>query len=1169
MYLYHLTLQLPSTIPHAIAGNFSDTSSTTSSEVCIVRGPSIIELFSIDAGTGKMASMAQINTFSSIRSICSVRPVGDERDLLVVGSDSGVFVVLEHDGSGRFKRLVEEPFGRSGARRTIPGQYVAADPKGRAVMVAAVDNQKLVYILHREDDEAGIGEKKKGRNKKKSLTVSSPIEVHSLDTVLFDLVALDQGFDNPVFAALQVDYGELDDHTALYRTEEAQKVVSFYEVDLGISFVRVKAEVVVDRTAGHLVPLPCIPDGPGGLLVCSKEAIQWIDDEQNTQRVGMPSCSGMITAHAVVRTKKIFFVLLLDEHGDIFKLSIDQVGGKVSALRLRYFDSVEPCSSMVVLKQGFLFAATEFAAQHTVYQIQELGDHVDEPEARNEQVLQYSRRPLRNISAIDTIPHYGPCTDATVLNLGSEETPQIYAAQGRGTSASLSILRHGLQVSEVAVSPLPEAPSGIWTLRESHTAAHDTYIVISYANSTTVLMVDESIEEVTETAFLLDRQTFGIYQLADDSFIQVHERGIRSVRPDGRTADFKIPSGARVEYCTANARQIVLSTDARMLIYYELDMTSTLKEVRCSPPLPESVCSLHIGFLPEGRQRSHFLAIGCADDAVRVLSLNPEDCLEPLSVQALTARPASVLLATIDKAVYLFVGLANGIVIRMSIDSTGAMKDARSRLVGGTQIRLAVIEGGKQGASVLAMCTRSWLTFSRQGRLHTTPLFYEPFQHATSFKSPSFPAAIVGTSGASLRIVTVDNVDVIFNRHAVPLPQMARKVAFDDEQSRFLLTAFNDERNHLQLFNPYDGSLQQLVSVEDGTVLSATFCKFHSHPGELFFAVGVARAFQMLTQCAESNEVRLFRRKGEAYEFVHSTQLAQEEIPYSMIGFDGRLLVGVGRVLRLYDVGRKRLLRKCETRLSTHAVSIQSQGRRLFIADAFESIHCLLYLPDENRFFLFADDTIPRMPTTFVLLDHDTVAVGDKFGSFAVLRVPAALSEDLDSDPTASRANEKEVLHGAPNKLERLCEFHVGDTITGLGQCTLAEGARPLILYTTVSGAIGCFLPITHQSTALFLQNLELALRNPGNPITSVSSRQTPIDTLASRTASLFPTARDHLHFRSAHAPSKAVIDGDLCELFSTAAVDEEWRRDIADGLEVGEAEIVKRTQDMRTAAGF
>ena len=33
--------------------------------------------------------------------------------------------------------------------------------------------------------------------------------------------------------------------------------------------------------------------------------------------------------------------------------------------------------------------------------------------------------------------------------------------------------------------------------------------------------------------------------------------------------------------------------------------------------------------------------------------------------------------------------------------------------------------------------------------------------------------------------------------------------------------------------------------------------------------------------------------------------------------FQGRLLVGVGKLLRIYDIGKKKMLRKCENKVSS------------------------------------------------------------------------------------------------------------------------------------------------------------------------------------------------------------------------------------------------------------
>ena len=56
----------------------------------------------------------------------------------------------------------------------------------------AVEKQKLVYILNR--DAAA------------RLTISSPLEAHKSHTLVYDVVGVDVGFENPMFACLELDY---------------------------------------------------------------------------------------------------------------------------------------------------------------------------------------------------------------------------------------------------------------------------------------------------------------------------------------------------------------------------------------------------------------------------------------------------------------------------------------------------------------------------------------------------------------------------------------------------------------------------------------------------------------------------------------------------------------------------------------------------------------------------------------------------------------------------------------------------------------------------------------------------------------------------------------------------------------------------------------------------
>lgn len=62
--------------------------------------------------------------------------------------------------------------------------------------LAAVEKQKLVYVLNRDSSAR--------------LTISSPLEAHKHHTIVFACAGLDVNYDNPIFACLEVDYGDYE-----------------------------------------------------------------------------------------------------------------------------------------------------------------------------------------------------------------------------------------------------------------------------------------------------------------------------------------------------------------------------------------------------------------------------------------------------------------------------------------------------------------------------------------------------------------------------------------------------------------------------------------------------------------------------------------------------------------------------------------------------------------------------------------------------------------------------------------------------------------------------------------------------------------------------------------------------------------------------------------------
>jgi hypothetical protein len=449
---------------------------------------------------------------------------------------------------------------------------------------------------------------------------------------------------------------------------------------------------------------------------------------------------------------------------------------------------------------------------------------------------------------------------------------------------------------------------------------------------------------------------------------------------------------------------------------------------------------------------------------------------------------------------------------------------------------------------------------------------------------------------------------------------------------------------------------------------------------------------------------------GSRLELLHKTQL--EGIPGALAPFKGRLLAGVGPVLRLFDLGRKKLLRKCEYRqLPHHVVQLHSMGSRVYAGDVQvrcggagcaclrrladggwrargrpsgcpagaprlracagpthslhppsplpspphpqESVHFLRYNKRDNSFYIFADDFTPRYVTTMLPLDYDTLAVADKFGNVAVLRLPADVSQQarvlcrgglggggggggwwwggrqgvlpnlfdpqtppptstpprtphpqVEDDPTGGKnAAALGRLNGAPNKLEPIAQFHVGDTVTSLQRAALQPGGSESLLYGTIMGGVGALYPFASKevrgrararragtSRALGRRVVMRTgwLRAGLNPSPSQGAR-CPCGPLTDPTPTPHPlhpptptqdmdfflhlemhlrqehpplSGRDHMAFRSAYFPVRSVVDGDLCSQFP--AMPAAKQKAVAEELERAPGEVLKKLEDMR-----
>ncbi|EFW19106.1 pre-mRNA-splicing factor rse1 [Coccidioides posadasii str. Silveira] len=969
-----------------------------------------------------------------------------------------------------------------------------------------------------------------------------------------------------------------------------------------------------------LFQVPGGADGPSGVLVCSEGNITYRHSNQDAFRVPIPRRSGptenperkrYITAGVVHKMRRAFFCLLQTEDGDLFKVTMDmvedengQLTGEVQRLKLKYFDTVPVASSLCILKNGFLFVASE-TGNHHFYQFEKLGDDDEETEFSSDDFsadpseplapVYFRPRPAENLNLVESINSLNPLMSCKITNLTEDDAPQFYTLSGTGARSTFRTLKHGLEVSEIVESELPSVPSAVWTTKLTRNDQYDAYIILSFSNGTLVLSIGETVEEVTDTGFLSSAPTLAVQQLGEDSLIQVHPKGIRHIHADRRVNEWPAPQHRSIVAAATNERQVAVALSSGEIVYFEMDTDGSLAEYDEKREMSGTVTCLSLGEIPPGRVRSSFLAVGCDDSTVRILSLDPDSTLENKSVQALTSAPSALsIMSMVDSTsggstLYLHIGLYSGIYLRTVLDEvTGELSDTRTRFLGLKSVKLFSVSVKEQRA-VLALSSRPWLGYSdlQTKNFMLTPLDYVPLEWSWNFSSEQCVEGMVGIQGQNLRIFSIEKLDNNLLQETIPLAYTPRHFVRHPEQPLFYVIeadnnilspstkakllqdskAANGEVAELppedfgyprgtghwasciQVVDPINSKavISRIELEENEAAVSVAAVPFSSQDDETFLVVGTGKDMVVYPPSSSCGFIHIYRfqEDGKELEFIHKTKV--ESPPHALLAFQGRLLAGIGRNLRIYDLGMKQLLRKCQAEVVPRLiVGLQTQGSRIIVSDVQESVTYVVYKYQENRLIPFADDVIARWTTCTAMVDYETVAGGDKFGNLWLLRCPQKASEEADEDGSGAHLiHERQYLQGAPNRLSLMVHFYPQDIPTSIQKTQLVAGGRDILVWTGLQGTVGMLVPFVSREDVDFFQSLEMQLTSQTPPL----------------------AGRDHLIYRSYYAPAKGTIDGDLCETYFTLPNDKKLM--IAGELDRSVREIERKISDMRTKVAY
>jgi splicing factor 3B subunit 3 len=1080
-------------------------------------------------------------------------------------------------------------------------------------MLGALEMQKIVYVLSRDSETP--------------LKLASPIQANENRTLTFDIVGVNVGFENPTFAAIELNYGESDRDETGQAAAVTKKYLTYYELDLSSNSISKKWNEVTERSASRLVAVPGSENGPGGILVLG-------DGNVSYQKPGHPmlSCTlprrggstrtAMIVAYDVhVQAKKFghFFFILQNEFGDLFKVQLECKNDSVTDILAYYFDTIPVTNAMCITKNGCLFAAND-SGDHFSYVFTSLGGEDGETVSKASQnqggaVPEFALRGLKNLELCDdSIPSLAPILEMQIGDFQSKRAHQMFALCGRGPRSTLRVLEPGLSASELASTSLPGNPFGVWTLRENAESPNHKYIVLSFVNATLVLEVGEggSVKELKNSDIETDEPTVCVGEAGAVGFVQILKDKVRHVRASGQVEEIGF-DGQNIEQAALNRRQIALALTGGTLVYLEMDETGSFHEVS-RINLNESVVCLGLEKIPEGRQRTSYLAVGTNAERVGLYALDVSRMLKLVSSRHLQAMPHSVCLAKLAsgsayRTLSLNVGLRTGMLMRFNVDhASGELSGDRENLLGTGCVELCELEVGGNPA-IMSLSPKPHLLYEHDAKLSLSNLAYSPLANAAPFVSEECEEGFVGINQDRLYfIASPENLNDAFSQQALPLRYTPRGMCqlelsheqrtdsdgtyvvgiiesdhdvmedgtggateeelqregfegflsppdFDVEEGEAVVSEQTGYRRPnsgvcwsscLRIIEPKSGRTVSFEHFKRGeSAVSIANIVFDVQQGTSYIVVGTVVELDQKTSLHKGGFLHVYKLSDtKKLALYHSTHV--EDVPLAICGYGGRVLVSVGPKLRLYDLGKKKLLRKCQSDDFPNMLrTIDTAGGRIFVGDVQESMHCVLYSPETNTFGTLSIDVIPRYITCACPLDFETVAGGDKFGNIFVLQIPDNASTvdfaTLSGPQTLWSGDAGEKM----NRFKDLTQFHVGEVITSIVKKPMVIGGADILVYTTIMGSVGTLYPFVSAEDADFFVLLEIAMRRE-------------IEILS---------GWRHIGYRGFYAPVKHTIDGDLCELFSTLPT--ESQKEIASTLDCKIEEILKKIEDTRNVAYF
>ena len=819
--LYHMTLVPPRAVSTAVVGCFE----SPKHQLVVAAHHQTLAVYSATKD-GLIQKVFEQQFFTTIAAIATIPAATNQLhpDYLAVTTDSGYLVALELEHVGfsyKWIKLASIMIGKSGLRRTVPGHYLAVDPQGRCLMVAALERQKLVVPIRQDvieaDDSQMIakaaagedGEEEFSEKTKRKLVFGSPMEANKA-AVIHDCVAVDtDGTGNPLFACIEATADAVVEGNTF-------KQVAYYEYDVGLHTVIRSWSMPVSLSANKLIPLPG-GNFPSGVVVCGESEVTWVHNRTGsmTLRQVIPRREDMkyesgelyVQCYAMVKSKDNFFLLAQSEVGDLYRVDMNWTTSM--SLSVRYFDTVPVASALVLLRRGQMFSFSE-SGKHHLYRILKDGFTNDSYIKKQLQVpiqlptgeiierIQplFKRHELTNLRLVDTLENISPLLQVDYIPRGTAIglDSKFVAVQGRAHLSAFSVIRQGRPMAFLEIFTTDVSFDTMWPTTLSEPGEVDSHLVLTSGENTIVLRVEANsngthdINAESRHVLNTEIQSIAVTPLALNSgFAQIHTRGVRHM-VNRETNEWKHSIGRSITHAAVNCRQFVVAFAAGGISYFELN-PSTRKPDAIGEELtvPSPVLSITMPPVSSPDELATFVGVAFEDRSFRFYSLGGSNNqrLVPLETVPCQLRITSTAFIVKGGLLIALIGLEDGSLVYVHFDRiTGAKIGLSTVSCGSTAVQLVVQPHLEDRCYAFCPATQQtpcclWYCGVQHGGFH-----YEPV--VPSRPIPSNTRRIVGfasknghllmaMAGSDLEVFRADRHDERFVATHTKLPMMARK----------------------------------------------------------------------------------------------------------------------------------------------------------------------------------------------------------------------------------------------------------------------------------------------------------------------------------------------------------------------------------------------------------